>query len=231
MNIAISRSSIGTTRIALALALTLCAPLAFAQQNIDKVNGSITAEPGQTYGDLETVNGSITIESNAKTGDAQTVNGGIKVGDNAATGDLGTVNGGIRIGQSLRADGSIETVNGDVFVGKGGSLEGVTTVNGSIGLVDSDLSGGIETVNGDVTVGAGSHVKGGIKVEKPSSNWMPINIGKRRPPRIVIGPDAVVEGPLVFEREVKLYVHERARVGKISGATAVRYSGNRAPAD
>ena len=230
MNIAIARSSI-KARIAATLVLTLCAPLAFAQQSIDKVNGSITAESGQTYGDLETVNGSITIESSAHTGDAQTVNGGIKVGDNAATGDLGTVNGGIRIGQNLRSDGTIETVNGDVFVGSGGSLDGVTTVNGSIGLVDSDLSGGIETVNGDITVGAGSHVKGGIKVEKPTSNWMPINIGKRKPPRIVIGANAVVEGPLVFEREVKLYVHESARVGKISGATAVRYSGNRAPAD
>ena len=231
MNIAISRPGIRETRIGLALALALCAPLAFAQESVDKVNGSITAESGQTYGDLETVNGSIRIESNARTGDAETVNGSIKVGDNAVTGGLGTVNGGIRIGQNLRADGGIETVNGDVFVGRGGSLEDVSTVNGAIGLVDSDLSGGIETVNGDITVGAGSHVKGGIKVEKPTSNWMPITIGKREPPRIIIGPNAVVEGPLVFEREVKLYVHESARIGKVTGATAVRYSGSRAPTD
>ncbi len=233
MNIATSRPRIGTSRIAmaLALALALCAPLAVAQQSIDKVNGSITAESGQTYGDLETVNGRITIESRARTADAETVNGSIKVGDDAVTGDLGTVNGDIRVGRNLRSNGSIETVNGQVFVGRGGSLEGVTTVNGAIGLVDSDLSGGIETVNGDITVGAGSHVKGGIKVEKPTSNWMPITIGKRRPPRIIIGPDAVVEGPLVFERDVKLYVHERARVGKVTGATAVRYSGDRAPRD
>ncbi len=231
MNTATRLSCIRTTRIAMALALTLCAPLAFAQESIDKVNGSITAESGQTYGDLETVNGSITIESNARTADAETVNGGIKVGDNAVTGDLATVNGGIRIGKQLRSSGSIETVNGDIFVGRGGSLEGISTVNGAIGLVDSDLSGGIETVNGDITVGAGSHVKGGIKVEKPTSSWMPISIGKRRPPRIIIGPNAVVEGPLVFEREVKLYVHESARTGKITGANAVRYSGSRAPKD
>ena len=107
----------------------------------------------------------------------------------------------------------------------------MSTVNGSIGLVDCDLSGGIETVNGDVTVGVGSHVRGGIKVEKPTSNWMPVNIGKRRPPRIVVGPNAVVEGPLVFEREVKLYVHDSARIGSVTGAIAVRYSGTRAPAD
>jgi DUF4097 and DUF4098 domain-containing protein YvlB len=214
-----------------ALALALFAPGALAQQDIDKVNGSITAQAGQTYGDLGTVNGAIRIEANARTGDAETVNGGIEVADNAVTGSLSTVNGGVRAGRQLRVDGDIETVNGSVFVDRGGSLRGVSTVNGAIGLVDSDLSGGIETVNGDITVGAGSHVRGGIKVEKPTSNWMPVNIGKRKPPRIVIGPNAVVEGDLVFEREVKLYVHQSARIGKVSGATAVRYSGNRAPAD
>ena len=218
-------------RLAFLLALALNAPLAYAQQDIDKVNGSITAEAGQAYGDLGTVNGSIHIETGATTRDAETVNGSIKVGDNARTGDLSTVNGSIRIGSGLQSSGDIETVNGSVFVDRGGRLSGVSTVNGAIGLVDSDLSGGIETVNGDITVGAGSHVKGGIKVEKPTSNWMPINIGKRKPPRIIIGPNAVVEGALVFEREVKLYVHESARVGNITGATAVRYSGERAPAD
>ena len=48
--------------------------------------------------------------------------------------------------------------------------------------------------------------------------------GKQRPPRIVIGPNAVVDGPLVFEREVTLYVHDSARIGKVTGAIAVRYS-------
>ena len=217
--------------IAMALLLALAASPVLAQESIDKVNGSITAESGQQYGDLETVNGSVTIEDNARTGDASTVNGSIKVGDGAAVGGLETVNGSIRTGKRLRASGDIETVNGSVFVDRGGSLEDVSTVNGSIGLVDSDLSGGIETVSGDITVGAGSHVKGGIKVEKPSGNWSPISFGKRKPPRIIIGPNAVVEGPLVFEREVKLYVHDTAKVGKVTGATAVAYSGDRAPAD
>lgn len=223
-------STLSRTVLALALAMPCAAP-AFAQDSIDKVNGSITAEASQTYGDLATVNGSIRIEDGSRTGDAETVNGSIKVADNAVTGGLETVNGSIRAGKQLQADGDIETVNGSVFVDRGGSLRGISTVNGSIGLVDCDLSDGIETVNGDITVGVGSHVKGGIKVEKPTSNWMPISIGKRKPPRIIVGPDAVVEGPLVFEREVKLYVHDSARIGSVTGATAVRYSGARAPAD
>jgi hypothetical protein len=57
---------------------------------------------------------------------------------------------------------------------------------------------------------------------------MPVSF-TRRTPKIVVGPDAVVEGDLVFEQEVKLYVHETARIGKVTGATPVRYSGATSP--
>ena len=42
---------------------------------------------------------------------------------------------------------------------------------------------------------------------------------------------AVVEGELVFEREVTLYVHQTARIGKVTGATAIPFSGARAPTE
>jgi DUF4097 and DUF4098 domain-containing protein YvlB len=220
--------------LVLALALAATSPVAFAAdgQSIDKVNGSITAEAGQAYGSLDTVNGSIRISDRARTGDVQTVNGSIKAADDVHVGDLGTVNGSIHLGARAQVDGDIETVNGGIFVDRGGRVaKGVSTVNGAIGLVDTDLGGGIDTVNGDITVGVGSHVKGGIKVEKVSRSWLPIHIGKNTPPRIIIGPNAVVEGPLVFEREVKLYVHSSARIGHVTGATAVPYSGAQAPQD
>lgn len=221
-------------RLLAAILFSLIAPLAFADgQNIDKVNGSITADAGQSYGTLQTVNGAIQIGDGAHTGNAGTVNGAIHVGVGAQTGGLETVNGGIRLGQRVQVGKGVETVNGGVFVDRGGRIGGdVSTVNGAIGLVDSDIAGGIETVNGDVTVGVGSHVKGGIRIEKPHNSWLPmISIGKRRVPRIIIGPDAVVEGPLLFEREVKLYVHASARIGKVSGATPVPFTGTRAPQD
>ncbi len=220
--------------LAMTLALATTAPVAIAADghSIDKVNGSIDAEAGQAYGSLETVNGSIRIADGARTGSVQTVNGSIKAADNIHSGDLGTVNGSIHLGMRAQVDGGIETVNGGIFVDRGGRVaKGVTTVNGAIGLVDADLGGGINTVNGDITVGVGSHVKGGIKVEKPTKSWLPIHIGKNTPPRIIIGPDAVVDGPLVFEREVKLYVHGSARIGRVTGATAVPYSGTRPPRD
>ena len=199
-------------------------------RDIDKVNGSITASAGEAYGDLSTVNGGIDLERGARVGDVETVNGGIEAADDVGARSVSTVNGAIRFGKQARIDGDVETVNGGIFIDRGGNVrDDVSTVNGAIGLVDTDLGGGIETVNGDVTVGAGSHVKGGIHVEKPSGNGM--QWGKQRIPRIVIGPNAVVDGPLVFEREVKLYVHASARVGSVTGATAVRYDGATPPKD
>jgi DUF4097 and DUF4098 domain-containing protein YvlB len=218
----------------LILALAATMPLASAAQDnsIDKVNGSIDAEAGQTYGSLETVNGSIRIGDGARTGTAETVNGSIKAGNDIRSRGLTTVNGSIHLGTRALVDGDIETVNGGIFVDHGGRVaKDVTTVNGAIGLVGTDLAGGIDTVNGDITVGIGSHVHGGIKVEKPGTSWMPIHIGKHTPPRIIIGPNAIVDGPLVFEREVKLYVHSSARIGSVTGATAVRFSGAQPPQD
>jgi len=210
----------------LPLALALSAP-AFAAQDIDKVNGSITVEAGQTVGDLETVNGSIKIGAGARAGKAETVNGSITVAENVEAAGLETVNGSIRVAGNGKLSSKLETVNGGIFVDRGGDVRGdIETVNGAIGLVDTDLSGGITTVNGDVTVGVNSHVKGGIHYTKPSSSWFSFN---KRDPKVIIGPNAVVEGPLNFERKVELYVHSTAKVGQVTGATAVRFDGATPP--
>lgn len=220
------------TTLFLVLALACAAP--FAQEtvrDIDKVNGRVVADAGKHYGNLDTVNGSIQLGNGARAGDVETVNGSIAAGNDVATADVSTVNGSIRFGERARIGGSVETVNGSLFIGRGGDVRGgVSTVNGGIGLVDTDVSGDVGTVNGDITVGAGSHVRGGIKVEQPGKTWLP-RFGKPRVPRIVVGPNAVVDGPLVFEREVKLHVHASARVGAVTGATAQRYATPRAPRD
>lgn len=215
---------------ALPLALALALPGIASAQDIDKVNGSISIEPGQTVGNLETVNGSIKVGAKARVKDAETVNGSITVAENVQAGGLETVNGGIRVGANGRLDKGLETVNGGVFVDRGSVVRGgIETVNGAIGLVDSDLGGSIKTVNGDLTVGAGSHVKGGVHYTKPTMSWFNSN-SNRRPPKVIIGANAVVEGELKFEREVELYVHSTAKTGPISGATPVRFDGAQPPA-
>ncbi|MGY0613067.1 MULTISPECIES: hypothetical protein [unclassified Luteimonas] len=216
-------------RFALVFIAALAAGSALAAEDINRVNGAITASAGTGHGQLETVNGSITLDDGARTGDANTVNGAIRAGNDIASGGLSTVNGGIRVGERARIGGSVETVNGGVFIGRGGEVEGdVETVNGAIGLVATVVAGDVGTSSGNVTIGTGSHVRGRLHVDKPSANWMPIRISTRRQ-RIIIGPGAVVDGPLEFEREVTLYVHDSARVGEISGATPVPYSTATAP--
>jgi hypothetical protein len=67
-------------------------------------------------------------------------------------------------------------------------------------------------------------VHGGILVEK--NKGLQIGWGSHKPkvPRIVIGPNAIVDGELRFERDVELFVHTTAKVGKVIGATAVPYT-------
>ena len=216
--------------LAATLALTLALPLAHAADgtNVDKVNGSITATAGQAWGKLTTVNGSIHVDEGVTTDNAETVNGSIKVADHARTGSLETVNGSIRLGRDVQA-GDLTTVNGSVFADHGSRLaKDIETVNGSIGIVHTELAGGIRTVTGDITVGVNSHVHGGIHVDKQQHGFG-IHLGKQRPPRIVVGPGATVDGPLVFQREVVLYVHDSAKIGPVTGAKVLHFSGDHAP--
>jgi hypothetical protein len=230
----------------LCYALLCLAPLiATASNDISKVNSSIHVEAGQSVGDVESVNGSIHVDDAATTENVNTVNGSISIGNQANVGKINTVNGGIGVGEQSKA-GSIETVNGTLKVGAGSQIaNGVSAVNGSISLAKgvtvagklqnvngkmtleaAHVGAGIETTNGDIDIRAGSRVQGGIVVEKPHGNWFG---SKRKPPTIVIGPDAIVEGELRFEQPVTLYVSNRAKTGAISGATAIPFSGDAPP--
>jgi DUF4097 and DUF4098 domain-containing protein YvlB len=213
-------------RIAL-IAFLLVSPLVWAKKDIDKVNGAIRTEAGVEYGELDTVNGSITIERGVRADSASTVNGSIDIDDQATVGTVETVNGGIDIGEAVVIERMVETVNGRIVIARGSQVHGkVETVNGRIALEGAEVGDGIATVNGDIEVGADSIVRGGILIEKPNSGWF--NWGnKQRTPRVVIGPNAVVEGRLVFEREVELFVHETAKIGTVTGATAKSFSGAR----
>lgn len=213
------------TRTTLVLALTLALPFtgsALARDDIDKVNGSIEVRNGEQAGNLSTVNGGIRIDAAGSAGEVSTVNGGIRLGDQARAESLETVNGGIEIGDGARVAGTVETVNGGVRLGKSADVGGrATTVNGRIALAAAHIGGGIETVGGDIEVGADSRVEGGILVKKPGGwSW-----GESRKPRIVIGPRAVVQGALTFERDVELHVSDSATIGAIKGATATKFSG------
>ena len=141
--------------------------------------------------------------------------------------DLSKVNGSLTT-EAGKAYGDIDTVNGSISIEEKTVAQTVETVNGSIGVVASHVGGDVQTVRGDITIGLDSHVSGGVRVEKATGFF---NTDRKRPPRIIIGPNAVVEGPLVFERPVTLHVHKSARTGPVTGATAQGFDGDSAPKD
>ncbi|MDB6102174.1 MAG: hypothetical protein JWO52_2173 [Gammaproteobacteria bacterium] len=189
-----------------------------------KVLGSIHIEPGQHTGDATTVNGSVEIGANAVVNHAETVNGSITMRAHSTAAAVKNVNGSMRFEQGVRISGSIEHVNGDVSLGKQADVSGrLTNVNGTIQLDAAHVGGGIETTNGDIDIGPSSRVEGGILVNKSEEHWF--NFGIHKDMRVVIGPGAVVKGTLNFQREVKLYVSDRATIGPVEGATVNKFSG------
>lgn len=212
-------------RTLLTLALVLALPLAaHARDNdIDKVNGAVRVEAGQQAGDVSSVNGSVHVGERAVVQRASTVNGAVELGEGAQASKVDTVNGSATLGASAKVSGDVGTTNGGIRLGKGADVAGkVANVNGGIKLDAAHIGRGIETVNGSIWVGANSRIEGGILVDKPSG-WFS-NTG--RPPRVVIGPHAVVQGTLEFRREVILQVSDSAQIGAVNGATPTKFSGD-----
>jgi DUF4097 and DUF4098 domain-containing protein YvlB len=172
-----------------------------------KINGSVHIPAGQAAEEARTVNGSIHIDDNAAVTSAGTVNGSVRLGAHATAASVKTVNGAISLGDEAHISGNAGTINGDLTLGSG-----------------AEVSGGIKTISGNISIMGTSRVEGGILVEKPSS--MLFNSDD---PVIVIGPGAVVQGDLRFERKVKLYVSEKATIGAVTGATPISFSGENPP--
>ena len=195
------------------------------------VNGSITVgDNASVTGNLSTVNGAIRIGSDSAIEDASTVNGSLRISKNSKTEDLETVNGGIKIAEKVVVDGEVTAVNGQISLGEGSSVAShVSNINGDISLTASTVGRDVSTVNGDVSVMDGAVIKGDLTVEMPRG----FNNGNRdsKKPTVTIGPGSRVEGKIILEREVKLYISESAEVGGVEGvmsmADAVRFSGNR----
>jgi cytoskeletal protein CcmA (bactofilin family) len=214
------------------LVLTLLLPLVVATSWAGdgahrSINGSITIAEGQTAGNVGTVNGDVRIGPNAKVGEAGTVNGDVRLESGATAAALETVNGSVEVRSNAKVEGEVSSVNGSLTFESGAEVAGtLSNVNGRIRIDGAKIKGRVRTVGGDVEIGAGSRLEGGILVEKPR-NWGWGDSSSKRPPRVVIGPDAVVSGTLEFQRDVELYVSDKAKVGDVVGATPKKFSGER----
>jgi DUF4097 and DUF4098 domain-containing protein YvlB len=199
-----------------------------SQDGAHTVNGSIQVPAGLKSGAVGTVNGSIHVGDSASVGSASTVNGAIDVGAHASADSLSTVNGSVTLATGAHVAHSLTTVNGSMNLANDADVGGdVRNVNGHIVVTAARVGGNLGTVGGDIDVTGTSRVEGGITVQK-SNSWFGLGWASRRP-RIVIGPGAVVQGALRFERPVELYVSETASIGPVTGATAIRYPGTVPP--
>lgn len=214
----------------LIFAVMLAAPLvASAASDISKVNGSIEVAANQQAGSLSTVNATIRIGPGATVGSANTVNGRITLDKGGVAESLQTVNGPITIEADARVSRSVTTVNGSITLERNADIQGrVNTVNGDIRLDGAHVGQGILTAEGNIEISRQSRVEGCIRMEKESHGWFSFSFWDDTP-HVVIGPGAVVQGTLKFDRKVKLYVSDSATIGAVEGATVIRFSGERPP--
>lgn len=220
--------------IAMLAAVALCAAgcdsgmgdVTATESGANTVNGSIQVPPGLKSGGVSTVNGSIHIGDNATVGSANTVNGSISLGTHAGAESLTTVNGSVRLDGDAHVNAGVTSVNGSMHLKSGAQVGGaVANVNGDIELTAARVGGGLRTVDGDINVLGDSHVDNGIIIRK-SHSWFSWSSST---PKVVIGPGAVVQGELRFERKVQLYVSDKATIGPVTGATVQRFSGEHPP--
>jgi acyl-[acyl carrier protein]--UDP-N-acetylglucosamine O-acyltransferase len=167
------------------------------------------------------------IESGAHVADVGVVNGSVSIQDDVEMQGLSSVNGSVTIGRNARVSRSLSSVNGSLTVDQGSQVGGkVATVNGTISLRAVAVTEDVETNNGNILLSDGTTVDGDVRIKKSKWSWG----GKRRQPKVVIGPNVVVRGAIDAEQPVRLWVHDSASVGEIRGATVQHYSGDAPPA-
>lgn len=190
-----------------------------------KVLGSVHIPPGSHAQNAQTVNGSIYIGSNAVIDHAETVNGSVILHPHSTASSVETVNGSVHLEDGAHVTGDVELVNGHIELERGAEVAGhLSNVNGAIEVRGAHIGGGIESVTSNITIGEDSKVEGGIHVRKSGSGGL--SFGAPKIPRIVIGPRVTIDGPMVFERDVQLYVSDRATIGAVQGATPAQFSGD-----
>jgi cytoskeletal protein CcmA (bactofilin family) len=193
-----------------------------------RVLGSINVAPGEHTGDVSTVNGGVHIGTDAVVGHAHAVNGGMHMESRATAAELTTVNGGIKVDDGAHITGNIHTVNGSLHIDRGAEVSGdAANVNGSIHIAGAHIGGSVTTTNGSLDLGPDARIDGDVIVKEDNS-W---HYGHDRYPHVVIGPGTVVKGELRFERKVVLYVSDRATIGAVQGAEALKFSGDHPPVD
>lgn len=179
------------------------------------VNQPIRTESGSRHGRLTSVNGGIHLAESTRATALRSVNGGIRTEAGVRVDELQLVNGRLRAGPHLRVRGAVQLTNGGAELARGTHIDGtLTSVNARVEMEQTRVGGRFVSRNGDLSTGNGSHLQAGIHYQPVSRQDR-----ERNTPVITIGPGSRVDGPMQFDRPVKLRVHRSARIGSVHGAT------------
>jgi DUF4097 and DUF4098 domain-containing protein YvlB len=190
-------------------------------RDLTAVNGSVTAEAGQSYDTVRTVNGAVRVSRGASAETAKTVNGSLVLEDDTKVGTASTVNGSLRIGAGAAVEHQASTVNGGIALAKRARVGGdVSTVSGDIRLDGAEVTGKVITRNGDIELSDGARVHGGIHVQENQGGWN--WNGKEKPVTVNVCGTCVVDGDLRFDRAVELHVESGGKIGRVIGEQVVR---------
>jgi hypothetical protein len=213
------------------LSLLLSTAVCAQDQHQYLFNGehSIRLAADAMAGNLRTIHGSIHIGERSKVADVKTVDGAVVLAKGARANSVRSLDGTVQLEEAAKIVHGVSTAGGSIVLDDQAEVAGrLSTADGEIRLENAHVGGGIVTRRGNINVGSGSRVENGIRVKR--SFCLCINAGlfsnpRVANPRVIIGPGAVVQGPLMFERRVTLYVSDTATIGDVVGATAVRFSG------
>ena len=187
-------------------------------RDLSAVNGSVSAEPGQTYDSVHTVNGAVRVGRGAIVEAAKTVNGALTIEEEARVGTASTVNGSVVVGKRATVSRDVSTVNGAMVVEKQARVDGdVSTVSGAIRVDGGEVSGKLITRNGAIDLSDGARVRGGIHVHEKGKGW-----GSDRRIEVNVCATCIVDGELRFDRPVELHVENGGRIGQVVGADVTR---------
>jgi len=197
-----------------------------AGQDIQRHNNTVFVPPGMSVKDINTVNGRVVLEKGASARSVSSVNGRVQVeGLGSFAGSVDTVNGRISATQGGGIGGNATTVNGRISVDGATVGRTVETANGSIYLLDAYVGENVETRNGDVRLENSVIEQDLIIRSRYRVSLLGLIDFKRDDPRIVVGPGSEIKGSLIARSDVRLYVHESAKIGNIVGAKPMTYSG------
>lgn len=185
---------------------------------LKSTNGNVKIANRAVVDSVVSTNGNVHINGDAEVGSAHSTNGNVVVGNGVRLRSVNTACGDITLGFNVNVEAQVESTTGDIRAEHGCRIKGrVASVGGNIVLNGTDVKSGLAFVGGNVTVTGGSHVHGGLHLQPPVNEMQHL-------PCVVIGANSRVDGQLVFEAPVTLYVHSTARTGGIVGASRIVYS-------